>query len=330
MRIGIMGAGSVGCYVGGGLAHAGERVRFVGRRALGEEVADNGLHLTAVDGTERHVDAVEWSTEASDLADCELVLVAVKGLALDEVGEALAGVLQPDTIVLALQNGVSAEAALRRHLAPRPVWACSVGFNVRRMGEGRFLQATGAPLSLHCDVPEPVTAALERGGFTVARHPEIDAVLWGKLLLNLNNAINALADVPLLVQFRDRGLRRVMAAAIAEGLEVLQAAGIRPVNYLPVPPWLLVTILRLPTWLFLRIARRMVAIDPEARSSMWEDLDRGRKTEVRLLNGEVVALGERLGVATPVNRAIVEAIEAVESGAPRAPRVADLVRRAAR
>ncbi|MEM6926118.1 MAG: 2-dehydropantoate 2-reductase [Myxococcota bacterium] len=328
MRMGIMGAGAVGCYVGGLLVHAGHDVTFVGRASLGEEVSRHGLHLVAVDGTERHVSVGSWATEPEALADCDVVLVAVKGLAIDEVGARLASLLRPHTLVLALQNGVSAAEALRRHLAPRSVWACSVGFNVLRRGEGRFLQATSAPLSTHRDVPRSIIEALEASGLGVERHDDMQAVLWGKLLLNLNNAINALADVPLLDQFRDRGLRRVMAAAIAEGLASLRAAGVRPVNYLPVPPWMLVVILRLPTWLFLRIARRMVAIDPDARSSMWDDLERGRRTEIHLLNGEVVALGERVGVPTPVNRTIVEAMVAAEQGADRGPLVAELVRRA--
>ncbi|MEO0604780.1 MAG: 2-dehydropantoate 2-reductase [Myxococcota bacterium] len=326
MRMGIMGAGAIGSYVGGLLVHAGYVVTFVGRSSLGEELSEHGLHLIAVDGTERHVAAVSWATEPEALADCDVVLVAVKGLAIDEVGARLASLLRPDAVVLALQNGVSSAEALRRHLAPRAVWACSVGFNVLRRGEGRFLQATSAPLSTHHDVPAPIVEAFAASGLGVERHADMRAVLWGKLLLNLNNAINALADVPLLDQFRDRGMRRVMAAAIAEGLACLRAADIRPVNYLPVPPWMLVVILRMPTWLFLRIARRMVDIDPEARSSMWDDLQRGRRTEIHLLNGEVVALGERVGVPTPVNRAIVDAIVAAEQGAPRPPLVAGLVR----
>jgi len=328
VRIGVMGAGSVGCYIGGALAHAGEEVVFVGRPDLGKEIAAHGLHLVDVHGRERQVRSVTWATEASALADCDAVLVTVKGLAIDEVGARLDKVLLPETVVLAMQNGVSAADRLRHLLHPRAVWACSVGFNVLRRGEGRFLQATSAPLSTHRDVPHDLVDALQRAGLGVSRHARMEPVLWGKLLLNLNNAINALADVPLLQQFRDRALRRVMAAAIQEALVVLRAARIRPVNYLPVPPALVVRILRLPTWMFLRVARRMVAIDPEARSSMWEDLERGRRTEVRLLNGEVVALGERHGVPTPINRALVEAIEAVEGGADRGARLAELVRSA--
>lgn len=322
---GIHGAGSIGCYIGGRLVHAGETVTFVGREALGEEIATYGLTLTAVDGERFVIPSVTWTSDPDALVDCEVVMVAVKGLAVAEAGQLLATRLRPDAVVLALQNGVSSAATLREALGDRRVYACSVAFNVVRQGQGGFLQGTGGPLSTHGDVPAVVVERLRKAGMPVEQHPDMRAVLWGKLLLNLNNAVNALADVPLLQQFRDRDLRRVMAAAIGEALAVLRAEGIRPVSFLPVPPWLLTHILRLPTWLFLRIARRMVAIDPGARSSMWEDLSRGRRTEVRLLNGEVVALGERHGVPTPVNALIVEMVTAIEDGQDGRARLPELV-----
>ncbi|MEN0060647.1 MAG: 2-dehydropantoate 2-reductase [Myxococcota bacterium] len=325
MKIGMMGAGSIGCYVGGALAHAGEDVVFVGRAALGEELGLHGLHLVGLDGVFRHVGHPAWATTADVLSDCPVVFVAVKGVAVDEVGAELATFLRPDAVVIALQNGVSAAATLRQHLGPRAVWSCSVSFNVLRRGEGHFLRGTGGPLSVQHEFPTDLGKRLQRAGFEVARKDDIRAVLWGKLLLNLNNAINALADVPLLEEFQDRGLRRVFAAAIDEGRQVLKAEGIVPTAFIPVPLWVLVTVLRLPTWLFLRVARRIVAVDPEARSSMWEDLQRGRSTEVHLLNGEIVALGERHAIPTPVNRGIVDAIEVAEQGASVAHRVAELV-----
>ena len=62
-------------------------------------------------------------------------------------------------------------------------------------------------------------------------------------------------------------------------------------------------------------------IDPEARSSMWEDLQRGRRTEVDLLNGEIVRLGAQLDVPTPINQRIVDLVKEAETrgGAPSLP-----------
>ncbi|HEX6838881.1 MAG TPA: ketopantoate reductase C-terminal domain-containing protein, partial [Polyangia bacterium] len=122
---------------------------------------------------------------------------------------------------------------------------------------------------------------------------------------------------PLQVQLAQRGYRRVMAACVREGLAVLRAAKIKPWLDAPLPPSWLPSLLELPDAIFARVARSLVAVDPNARSSMWEDLQRGRKTEVDLLNGEIVRLGAQLDVPTPINQRIVDLVkEAEHRGAP--------------
>jgi len=79
-------------------------------------------------------------------------------------------------------------------------------------------------------------------------------------------------------------------------------------------------VLSLPNWAFLRVAAAMVKIDPEARARMWEDLERRRPTEIEYLNGEIIRLGEKHGVPTPVNRKIRELVRAAEiarQGSPK-------------
>ncbi len=109
-------------------------------------------------------------------------------------------------------------------------------------------------------------------------------VLWGKLLLNLNNPVNALSGLPLRQQLMQRDYRRVLASLIEEGLQVLQVAGIQPAKVARVAPKFLPRLLRLPYFLFERVAASMLKIDENARSPMWEDLQAERKTEVDFIN----------------------------------------------
>ena len=321
MRIGVMGAGSIGCYVGGRLAAAGADVRFVGRASLGTEIAEHGLHLNSYRDDPQTIAAVSWSEDVASLKDVDLVLVSVKGLATESVAHELKGVIGDGVPVLSLQNGVSNAAVLKSVLGER-VWPCMVPFNVVRQGEGRFHQGTSGDLITASDAPEAARQVLASVGLKT--HDRMDEVLWGKLLINANNALNALSNIPLAQQLRDPVWRGHMAAVISEGLDVCRAAGIQPVAFLPIPlPWV-VRVLRLPTWLFTRVARSMVAVDPEARSSMWEDLERGRKTEIDLLNGEIVTLGRKHGVPTPMNQLLVEAIHSLENGGARSQWVAEL------
>ena len=73
-------------------------------------------------------------------------------------------------------------------------------------------------------------------------------------------------------------------------------------------------ILSLPNWIFLRLAKAMLDIDPHARSSMWEDIKLGRKTEIAFLNGAIVKRAEKLGIDVPVNKKITALIHKIEKG----------------
>jgi 2-dehydropantoate 2-reductase len=143
---------------------------------------------------------------------------------------------------------------------------------------------------------------------------------WGKLLINMNNAVNALSGRTLRDELRRRDYRRVFAASVREGLRLLRRAEIEPGSLSPLPINLLPTILGTPDWLFNNTFFRMWKIDPKARSSMSDDLAAGRKSEVDYLNGELIRLAERLGMEAPVSRKIVELVHKAETGAkPLAP-----------
>ncbi len=127
--------------------------------------------------------------------------------------------------------------------------------------------------------------------------PTCAAVAWGKLLLNLNNALNALAGVPLREEIADRAWRRLLASCIDEALAALAAAGIRPAKVGALPPALIPKVLRLPDALFRLVAAAQLRIDPKARSSMADDLQQRRLTEIDQLQGRVVALADAAGHA---------------------------------
>lgn len=322
MKIGVLGAGSIGCYLGGRLIAAGQQVVLVGR--LTAEVKAHGLTLTDYAGQRVVVgpEKIAYSDAVSTLADCDAVLVTVKGTATAEAAAALAPVIKPSAVIVSFQNGVGNADRLRAGLPGRAVLAGMVPFNVVRKGEGQFHNGTSGPLELERGGPAAVSLqeALAQAGFGVVVHTDLRAVQWSKLLINLNNAVNALAGIPLREQLADRGYRLVMADVVREGLACLRAAGIKPVRLGRLLPSLAPLALALPDWLFFRVAAAMVKVDPSARSSMWEDLDRRRATEIDLLNGEIIRLGENHGVATPLNRklyALVRAAEQAQRGSPQ-------------
>ena len=319
MDICVFGAGSIGCYVGGRLAATGTRVSFVGRPRLAEEIRQHGLHLTDWKGADLKVAPrdVNFAVTPAAAASADLVLVAVKSAGTEDAGRELAGVLKPGAIVVSFQNGLHNAEVLRAQLPGRTVLTGMVEFNVVNRGQGAFHHGSEGGLAVQQDARlAPFTAAFAAAGLPLRQEPDMTAVLWAKLQLNLNNAINALSGIPLKEELSQRAFRQCLALAQQELLDLLDAAGIRPAR-LKLPPHLLPKLLGVPDFVFRALAARMLAIDPLARSSMWEDLQAGRATEIDWLNGEVVRLAQSLGRTAPVNGRLVALILEAEKGGKR-------------
>lgn len=311
MRIGVFGAGSIGCYAGGMLAANSNDVVLVGRARMAARLA-GGIELTRHDGMRKSVPAADFTfaTEPEALAGCEAILVCVKSTGTAEAARQLASVLKERTLVASFQNGISNTEILRKGLSQCRVLGAMVPFNVAQIGENRFHQGTEGGIVLE-DRPGALKIAttLNQADVPTMVRPDFEAVQWGKLLMNLNNAVNALSGLPLKAQLSRRKHRLVLADCVEEALTALRAAHIRPAKIGRVSPGLIPVILRLPDFLFTRIAGSMLKIDEDARSSMAEDLEQKREPEIDCLNGEIVRLGEEFGVPTPVNSSIVAKVK---------------------
>lgn len=318
----VAGAGSIGCFVGGLLAAAGRDVRFLARPRMVAELRAHGLTLTDRDGGDRRVPAARLSVtdEPAVLAEAGLILVTVKSGATAEMAETIARHAKAGTVVASLQNGIGNADRLRSIAREQRVVAGMVPFNVVHRGEGRFHRGTDGSLTLQAGVPGLVTA-LSVPGLAVLEHPDMAGLAWGKLLMNLNNALNALSGLPLRQQLGDRRWRLVLAASQREALALLDTAGIVPARVGKLWPRLLPGLLSLPDPVFRVLAGAMLKIDPEARSSMWEDLEKRRPTEVDHLQGAVVELARSLGRDAPVNRKVLEAAKRAEAAGTGSPRM---------
>ena len=323
MKIGILGAGAIGCYLGGKLIAAGHDVVLVGR--LGDEIRANGLALTDYAGSHVELAAgqIHYVAEADALAGVEAVLLTVKSQATEDAARPLAAILARPTPIVSFQNGVSNPARLRSVLPGHPILAGMVPFNVARTAPGRFHNGTSGPLAIEKkdDVERPIAAALRSAGFDVELHAGLEALQWSKLLINLNNAVNALGGVPLYQQIRDRTYRRVMALCVREGIAAMRANGMKIARVGRMLPTLAPYVLSLPDVIFLRVASLMVKVDRTARSSMLDDLELRRTTEIDYLNGEIVLLADRRSVAVPVNRALIALVKQAEKAGAGSPRI---------
>lgn len=323
-QISILGAGSVGCFIGGAWQAAGLRVTFIGRQRIAREVDEHGLTLTDYTGWRVHLRPrdVDYRCGPEALADADIVAVCVKSGDTEAAAREIAAHARESQTVISFQNGVSNIDVLEQGLGGRfEIARGMVPYNVANLGGGRFHK--GVAGDLWADSRDATRHLADRVAGSAASLKISDRMLelaWGKLLINLNNAINALSGRTLLEELRERDYRRVLAASIREGLRLLKRVGIVPATVGPIAPSVLPRVIESPNLLFNSVFLRKWKIDAKARSSMADDLAAGRKTEIDYLNGELVRLAERLQVDAPVNRQIVELVRKAEAGAePVAP-----------
>ena len=319
-KIVVLGAGSIGCFVGGAWQSVGVPVTFIGRERLSQDIDRHGLTISDYSGWEVRLapSDVDYrcGPEALDCAD--VIIVAVKSGDTAGAAAEIERHGRDGATVISFQNGISNVEVLKQGLKGRfEVARGIVGYNVVYLGDGRFHKAVAGEIwTENRNAARELSERIGSGPAALRLSEDMLSIAWGKLLINMNNAVNALSGRTLLGELKKRDYRRVFAGAIREGLKLLSRAEIEPAKVGPVSFPLLIRILESPDWLFNNFFFKVWKIDPSARSSMSDDLAIGRKTEVDYLNGELIRLAERLHVAAPVNRAIVELVHSAEGGAP--------------
>jgi 2-dehydropantoate 2-reductase len=316
-RVAILGAGSVGCFIGGCWQAAGVPVTFIGRETIARDIAWNGLTVSDYSGWQVELSEVDYRTDAAALGEADIIALTVKSGATAEAAEQIAEHARDGASVVSFQNGIRNFDLLEEALGHRfEVARGLVSYNVAYLGEGRFHKGVAGVLwSEDSSRIRTLAACIGDGPARLCLSNDMLGLAWGKLLINLNNAVSALSGRTLLEELKQRDYRRVVAASQREGLSLLQAARIEPAKVGAVGPRVLPWVIDSPDWLFGSILLKKWKIDARARSSMADDLAAGRKTEIDYINGELVGLAEKLGMDAPINRKIVELIRAAESGA---------------
>jgi 2-dehydropantoate 2-reductase len=331
LRVGVMGAGLIGTFVGGKLASAGATVTLVGRARTLDPIRETPLRLCDLDGPATVVSPgrIRFAHDPQALSECDIVLLCTKSSATRDAAQTLSRVLPEHVAVVSLQNGVENPKRIRDVLGLRRGYGGMVSFNVVQKNPTTFQRTTTGPIIVERMPPsdeafthsriETLANALRRAGVDTHERKDFERVAWSKLLFNLNNAINALSGLPLREQLSQRAYRKLLAQCISEGLAVMKYRGTPAVRLGRLYAPLAARVLPLPDPIFSRLAGAMLRIDPNARSSMYEDLSQGRRTEIDDLNGAVVRHGESLGVRTPVNARIVELVRDAEQAGRGSP-----------
>ena len=301
MKIAVIGAGAMGSLFGAYLAKAGEAVTLVDiwqehvaairsqGLMLGEPAGDEVVRLDAMLGT-------------GGLEPVDLVILFVKSAATQAAATDAAALLRPGGRVLTLQNGLGNAEAIAEIVGAERVLAGTTAQGATLLGPGRVRHGGSGEthigrLSGEADAfCHEVAALLTNAGLPTVVEPDVRSLIWGKLIIN--TGINALTA---LLRLRNGQLadlaetRQLLALAVEEAVKVARAAGVQLPYEKPLEKVLAVAV-----------------ATGQNQSSMLQDVLRGSPTEIAVINGAIVREGERLGVATPVNRTLTLLVQALE------------------
>jgi 2-dehydropantoate 2-reductase len=227
-------------------------------------------------------------------------------------------------VVISLQNGVRNSDLLKKALANNQVLSGVVPFVVKRHPNSTLQRLMDGSIIIEeykHEVAFRLLAALNEAGVKAKSVDNIREVQWGKLLVNLNNPINALLGSSMRAQLDDKKSREIYAAVISEALAVLKTAKINVGNSIGIAPRWIPFVLRLPNFWFRHFGGGFNSIRPGARSSMWFDLEQGHTTEIDYLNGEIVKIADKFGLNAPLNTKLVQMIRSAESRGKGSPNI---------
>ncbi len=296
IQVAVLGAGAVGCYYGGMLARAGHPVTLIGRPLHVDAIARDGLRFETRSFTESL--RTQTGTSAEAVRGAKLVLFCVKSTDTDAAAAQIAPHLEPDAVVVNLQNGVDnterTQARVKNPVIPAVVYVAT-----EMAGPGHLKHHGRGDLvigSRHEKENLEIKNCFERAGVPVVISDNVAGELWAKLVVNCAyNAVSAIAQLPYGTMIRGDGVRELMRDVVEETLAVAKALGVKMA-----PDTLERTY---------RIADAM----PSQFSSTAQDLARGKPTEIEHLNGYVVRKGETLGLPVPANRALHALVKLLES-----------------
>lgn len=299
LRVLVAGAGAVGSVVGGLLAAAGLPVTLLGRREHLAAIAAEGLALEGLWG-ERRVRDLALAVSVEELhGPFDAVLLSVKSYDTAAMLGAIKGLTAPDGCVIALQNGLGNVEQVAAAVGPARAVGGRVIFGaaIPRPGVAR-VTVFADPIALGAAIAG--TPAAERhaqqwverfgsAGIPTEFTPTLQAHLWTKVFYNAAlNPLGALFGQPYGTFAADPDARALMDAVIDECFAVAQARGVVPL---------------VPTAVAYRelFYGRLVPSTAHHRSSMLQDLERGRPTEIEAINGCIWRYGREAGIPTPVN-----------------------------
>jgi 2-dehydropantoate 2-reductase len=300
-----MGAGALGTAFGGMLAAAGNDITLIGRERHMKPIRDRGLRISGIWGS-HVVKTLNATSELTATDEPDVVLLTTKSFDTEAAIRELQPHIHADSVVISLQNGIGNEETIARYVGEDHTIGGTVitGFEIPEPGEVNVTVTAdttkiGALDNKITPRLREIVAIFNDAGIPTDAVDNIQAHIWAKALYSA--ALNPLSAI-----FRVEYGRlanphsfAIIGDIIYEAFEVAEAEGIKLF-------WT-----RAEDYQDFLLAKQ-IPQTANHHSSMLNDIEKGRQTEIDFLNGVFVALGKKHGIPTPVNETIVRVIKFLE------------------
>ena len=304
MRIGVMAAGAVGGYFGGRMAAAGHDVAFIARGAHRDAIRRDGLMIESTHG-DLHLKDVNVTDDPKQVGPVDVVLFAVKLWDTETAGEQTRPLINSNTRVITLQNGVDSVERLTPILGDDTTIAGAT-YIVTTIARPGVIRHTGAMAKVHCGRLDRRSDAVLAKYVEQIKAANIDITLTDHMLLDIwkkfamlsgTSGITASTRQPLGVIRDDEDMRAFFYRLMHETIAVGRAAGVE-----------------FPPDFSAELDHSVAAFPPTMKASMANDLDAGNRLELDWLAGKVVALGRKYGMPTPGHEAVYAILKPYRMG----------------
>jgi 2-dehydropantoate 2-reductase len=300
MKAVIMGPGAMGSLFGGLLTRAGEELWLVGyEKEQVETICSVGLTLE--EKGESQIIPMKATPDVTSVGKADLVIFFVKTYDMEKAVSDSLVLEKEDTIFLTLQNGLGNENVICKQIDRKKVMLGITGHGATLLRPGHIRHA-GRGKTFIGELDHRITDRALRiaqmfcdAGIETEVSSNIHDHVWGKLLANVGiNALTALTGFKngQLVDYSET--LRLMERLVCEAAEVARRKGVH-IEENPIDR-----------------VRKVAEATRENRSSMGQDFDHRRQTEIDAINGAIVREAQELGIPVPFNQAVTDLVKAIE------------------
>ena len=302
MRILIYGAGSMGSFVGGLLAQKFD-VTLLGREPHVGVIPKLGLKITGINDMVVHPNSITAPSELPQDLQLDVIIVTVKSYDTPNIIPELEPIVNDDTLILSLQNGLDNEQQLQDAFNSNTIVGGVTCHGVTYLEPGHIYHAGTGETQIgvfkgdNTDRILKLSNMFNEVGIKTSVTENIEGELWAKVAVNASiNPITAITGLKNGFLLKMPELTNLLEGTCQEVIEVAKAVKVK-----------------LPSCNILKKAKNVVRETAENKSSMLQDIERGKRTEIDSINGAVVKLGKDNGVPTPINQSLTTLVKGIEA-----------------